>query len=161
MPTQTPHTIGHDEREAEFELSSSTSASTAGRYRAGPRWALLTLALMGLVGIYLLSGHDSAGGHRIVVPTAGSSASILSDPVAGANDTTATASLTVPTGDGHAILAGCALLLLAAAAMIVLAALGRGRPFRRRPRASLMALTGLVRGPPMASARLALCVERI
>lgn len=134
------------------------------RSRAQPparRWLLLGVVMIGLVAMHFLSGHDSAGDHRVFPPTAAAGQhtstgdlSVMADPGSGSTAAPADA----PTGDGHAIIAGC-ILLLAAAAAAVLVLLRR--PAVHRPPAMPAIRSGGLRGPPRSLSRLALCIERI
>lgn len=120
------------------------------------RWSLLGALILALLTMVVLSGHDSAGHHRVLTATPAATAAHADAAPLGATLT----SVDEPSGDGHGIVAGCAVLLLAAGAVALAGALRR-RPVERRPPALWSVRAGGLRGPPPALSRRALCVERI
>ncbi len=126
--------------------------------RTGRLWLLLGAVLIGVVALHALSAHDSAGDHRSMAGSAVAAQPLL-DGASAAGDhghSMAAVHADSPTGDDHAVVAGCGLLLVLAAVL-----LAPGRPVARRPSAMFRAWSGRLRGPPRTLLRLTLCVERI
>jgi hypothetical protein len=122
------------------------------------RWLLLGMVLVGLLAVRLLSGHDTAGQHRVLIPASAATATQSDQAVAPAVLAAWTA-IDEPTGSGHAIVAGCELLLLTVV-VYLLAGAARRRQTARPPSARSVE-SGRLRGPPPSLCRRALCVERI
>jgi hypothetical protein len=127
----------------------------------GTRWLLLGAVMIGLLAMHFLSGHDSAGHHRPLATAAVVAAeqhAPAAELAARADDDHHSRAAPVPGdgADGHAIVAGCALLLAAAAILAILR-----RQTANRPPATPAAHCDRPRGPPKSFSRLALCVERI
>ncbi len=123
--------------------------------RSAGRAVLLGALLIALLAMHVLSGHDTAGHHRVLTPIAAEAGAHTDS---GPLDTWATPA-DAPTHDHHAIIVAGAVLLVAAAVVALAGALRRQRTKRLRGLWSSPA--GGLCGPPPALSRRALCVERI
>ena len=125
--------------------------------RTGSLWLLLAAALIGVLAVHSLSAHDAAGDHRAMASAAAADHPMPGGTsAAGADgDGVAAAPSGSPAGDGHAIVAGCVLLLVVGTVLLL--------PNRRTSREPSVVFTrsGRWRGPPRTPVRLTLCVQRI
>ncbi|SDP46534.1 hypothetical protein SAMN04515671_4350 [Nakamurella panacisegetis] len=144
-------------------MSGPSSLLPPARVAQSRRWLLLGAVLAGLLAMRFLSGHDSAGDHRVLAPTASSqivaSTSVAHEVSTGNLATAVVMPTDRPAGHGAAIVTSCALLLLAVA-VVALAGVAVRRQ-GRRPAAGWSVSAGGLRGPPKTLSRQALCVERI
>lgn len=121
------------------------------------RWLLIGILVAGVIGMHVLSQHDSAGGHRLVIDavTADSPRSIYP---AAAQQVSDSAAPSLP-GGVSGLTAACILALVVVGGLVLLF-LGQAR--RDRDAAGRFVFDVIGRGPPVPGpSRLSLCVLRV
>ncbi len=128
-----------------------------GMSRIAARWLLIGVLVAGVLGMHVLSQHDSAGGHGLVVNAVMAdtpSHAVAAIPLPAAD----VAAPSVPHGPGG-LIAAC---LLALVVVIGLALLLLGQARRDRSRTDRLVFDLTRRGPPVKGpSRLSLCVLRV
>ncbi len=144
-----------------------TSRAVVPSARAACPWLLVGLVLISLLGMHFLSGRDSAGHHRVLIPAATASMSPAAEtgtaPDGAARTqpgSTIISAAPVDGPGGHQITVIGDLLLLLVGLGTALSWWLHRRSVGERPKATGHAPQGTVRGPPRTPARLVLCVER-